>query len=198
MENDSYLTINKPTQALFKEKGSKFFAYTFNVSTEKQIKAILDELKEEHSTSRHVCYAYSLGIHPNFKIRMNDAGEPNNTAGKPIYGQIQSFNLTNVLVVVVRYFGGTKLGVGGLITAYKTAAKEALEEAEIVKKYVGELINMEFTYQQEKQIKALLNQYESKIIEQNFGVTCKMRVEVRVSKKKEFIFQLQKTLGNEI
>jgi uncharacterized YigZ family protein len=134
MEKDTYKTILNPSkETLFKEKGSKFFGYAFPVLDEDDVKNFLNNLRKQHHTARHYCYAYQIGIEK-IKFRANDDGEPNNSAGLPIYGQIQSFEVTNILVVSVRYFGGTKLGVGGLISAYKTSAQLALQASEIVEK----------------------------------------------------------------
>lgn len=130
---DTYKTIDLPTEeVLFKEKHSKFFGYVFPIRTEEEVKPILDAIKKQHHSARHWCYAWQLGVENQIQYRANDDGEPNNSAGMPIYGQIQSFEITNVLVIVVRYFGGIKLGVGGLISAYKNTAQMALEQADIV------------------------------------------------------------------
>ena len=132
MESDSYKTITKPSdEVLFKDKNSKFFGYAFPVTTEDEVKIHLENLKKQHHQARHWCYAYQLGTET-ITYRANDDGEPNNSAGMPIYGQIQSFEVTNILLVVVRYFGGVKLGVGGLINAYKTGAQFALEASHII------------------------------------------------------------------
>ena len=131
MEKDTYKTLAAPTEeVMFKEKNSKFYGYAFPIETEEEVKPILEKIKKQHYTARHWCYAFQIGTSKIY-FRANDDGEPNNSAGMPIYGQIQSFELTNVLVVVVRYFGGIKLGVGGLVQAYKTGAQMALEVAEI-------------------------------------------------------------------
>ena len=133
IQNDTYKTIEKATpEILFKEKNSKFYGYAFPVSSEEAIKEHIEHLKKEHFSARHWCYAYQIGTEK-IQYRANDDGEPNNSAGMPIYGQIQSFEVTNVLVVVVRYFGGVKLGVGGLISAYKTAAQIAFSYANMNK-----------------------------------------------------------------
>lgn len=133
-DNDTYKTINLPSEeVLFKEKNSKFFGYAYPVTTEEEIKEIIEQLRKVHFSARHWCYAYQIGTEK-IQYRANDDGEPNNSAGMPIYGQIQSFEVTNILIVVVRYFGGVKLGVGGLISAYKTAAQMALENAIIIEK----------------------------------------------------------------
>jgi uncharacterized YigZ family protein len=144
--NDTYKTLKEASkEILFKEKNSKFFGYAFPVDSEEHVKEIIDQLKKEHFSARHWCYAYQIGTEK-IQYRANDDGEPNNSAGMPIYGQIQSFEVTNVLVVVVRYFGGVKLGVGGLISAYKTAAQMALEESEIIEKTIDKHFAISFSY----------------------------------------------------
>lgn len=147
MSDFTYNEINQSTSSLFKEKGSKFIAYSFKVMTNEDIKNRLNDLKKLEYGARHFCYAYALGS-DRFDQRANDDGEPSNSAGKPILGQIVAFDLTNTLVVVVRYFGGSKLGVGGLITAYKTAAKECLSKAIIVKKHIKDVYQLKFEYEQ--------------------------------------------------
>jgi len=145
-EQDTYKTIEKPSEeVLFKDKNSKFFGYAFPVSNEDDVKIHIAELKKTHHAARHWCYAYQIGTET-ILFRANDDGEPNNSAGMPIYGQIQSFEVTNILIVVVRYFGGTKLGVGGLITAYKTAAQLALESSKIIEKTVFETIIYRYVF----------------------------------------------------
>ncbi|MDP2112754.1 MAG: YigZ family protein, partial [Bacteroidota bacterium] len=128
---DTYKTIEKPSEGLFKDKGSKFISFAFPVNSEDEIKDIVQSIKKEHHSARHHCYAWRLGA-DHLHFRANDDGEPSSTAGKPILGQIQSFDLTNILIVVVRYFGGTLLGVSGLINAYRSAALDAINQAEIV------------------------------------------------------------------
>src|SRR5690554_4830238 len=147
-KKDTYKTLTKPSnEVLFKDKNSKFFGYAFPVLNEDQVKEHLENLKKQHHSARHWCYAYQLGTDENnLQFRANDDGEPNNSAGMPIYGQIQSFEVTNILVVVVRYFGGVKLGVGGLVTAYKTAAQMALEQADIIEKTIDIHFLIHFDY----------------------------------------------------
>lgn len=147
MSDYTYNEIKDSTNSLYKEKGSKFIAYSFKVLTAEDVKNRLNELKKLEYGARHFCYAYSIGVEK-LEQRANDDGEPSNSAGKPILGQIVAFDLTNTLVVVVRYFGGTKLGVGGLITAYKTAAKECLSNAIIVKKHIKDVYQLTFDYEQ--------------------------------------------------
>ena len=143
---DTYKTINQPTEEiLFKEKNSKFFFYSFPVTTIDEVKIYVEQLKKQHFGAVHFCYAYQIGTEK-IEFRANDDGEPSNSAGIPIYGQIQSFGLTNILIVVVRFFGGTKLGVGGLITAYKTTAQLALENASIIEKTIDVHFKITFDY----------------------------------------------------
>ena len=143
---DVYKTIEKCSkETLFKEKGSKFFGYAFPVLSEGDVKDRIEELKKKHHSARHFCYAYQLGIEK-IRFRANDDGEPNNSAGLPIYGQIQSFEVTNILIVSVRYFGGTKLGVGGLISAYKTSAQITLEASVVVEKTINIHYKLTFNY----------------------------------------------------
>ena len=143
---DTYNTITSPSkEVIFKDRGSKFYGYAFPVKTEVEIKEHIENLKKSHFNARHWCYAWQLGKEYN-QYRANDDGEPSNSAGMPIYGQLQSFNLTNTLIVVVRYFGGTKLGVGGLIQAYKTAAQWALEESKIIEKTIDVHFKLLFDY----------------------------------------------------
>ncbi len=174
---DSYKTIKNTSEGLYKEKGSKFFAFAFPVKNEEQIKEHIEELKKKHFSARHHCYAYRLG--PDGSIwRANDAGEPNNTAGKPILGQIQSKELTNILVVVVRYFGGTLLGAGGLIQAYKGAAADALEKADIIEVPITFTGIIKAGFDQMNDVMRILKSCECKILEQNFeeGVSIKFEI----------------------
>ena len=142
---DLYRTVEVVAEGLYKEKGSKFLAFVYPVATEEQIREIITGIKGKYYDARHHCYAWRLGAAKNH-FRMNDDGEPSSTAGKPIFGQIQSFDLTNVLIVVVRYFGGTKLGVSGLINAYREAAADAIRNAVIVEKTVDEILRIRFSY----------------------------------------------------
>lgn len=180
MEKDTYLTIEAPAEGLFKDKGSKFFAYAYPVETEEQIKEKIAILKKEHYSARHHCYAYMLG-HKMDTFRANDDGEPSNTAGKPILGQIQSNNLTNILIVVVRYFGGTLLGVGGLINAYRNAAAEAIEESEIAERIIKQEYLLSFSYELMNKVMKIVKDYDLEIKDQGFEMACKMRIAVRMS-----------------
>lgn len=179
MEEDVYKTIEKPSEeTLFKEKGSKFFGYTFPVLSEDDVKEQLEELRKKHHTARHFCYAYQLGIEK-VRFRANDDGEPNNSAGMPIYGQIQSFEVTNILIVSVRYFGGTKLGVGGLISAYKTSAQLALEAAVILKKTINIQYKLTFNYDLMNPIMRVIKEKNIEIVSQKLEMDCQYIISVR-------------------
>ena len=193
MLEDVYKTIEKPSiETLFKEKGSKFFGYTFPVLSEDDVKVCLEELKKKHHSARHFCYAYQLGIEK-IKFRANDDGEPNNSAGLPIYGQIQSYNVTNILIVSVRYFGGTKLGVGGLISAYKTSAQLALEASNILEKTIEIHYKLIFNYDMMNSVQRIIKEKNIDIINQKLEMNCEYVISVR-KKDSEMIFNLFKTL----
>ncbi len=164
---DLYKTISKASYGEFRDRGSKFFAYAHPAYTEEDIRQILEAIQKEHPKSRHLCYAYRLGIDKT-KFRANDDGEPSGTAGKPILGQIDSFGLSNVFIGVIRYFGGTKLGVSGLINAYRTAAKEALAIAEIIEKTEDEIHELTFDYSHMNDVMVILKQNHIRIISQEF------------------------------
>ncbi|HEY9184288.1 MAG TPA: YigZ family protein [Salegentibacter sp.] len=185
---DTYKTITKASpEVLFKDRNSKFFGYAFPVKTEEEINAHLEELKNKHHKARHWCYAWQLGKEE-VQYRANDDGEPSNSAGMPIYGQIQSFEVTNVLIVVVRYFGGVKLGVGGLINAYKTAAQMALEESKIVTRTIDEVFEIKFDYPEMNTVMRIIKENDLNIIEQKLELDCRIRISVR-KKEAESIFQ---------
>ncbi|WP_445749745.1 IMPACT family protein [Polaribacter sp.] len=176
---DVYKTIEKPSQeTLFKEKGSKFLGFTFPISSEEDVKSILENLKKQHHTANHFCYAYQLGFLEK-RFRVSDDGEPSNSAGMPIYGQIQAFDVTNILVVSVRYFGGTKLGVGGLMSAYKTSAQLALETSEIVEKTVNEQFKISFSYEVMNKVSRILKQYDVDVTHQKLEISCEYTISVR-------------------
>lgn len=175
---DTYLTIAQACEGLYKEKGSKFIAFAYPVSSEEDVKNRLADLRKEHFNARHHCYAFRLGADKQ-AYRANDDGEPKYTAGKPIFGQIQSKDLTNILIVVVRYFGGTLLGVGGLITAYKQAAADALEHAVIIEKTVNEFYELSFDYLQMSEVMKIIKDEDLEQIQQNFELGCKLVFSVR-------------------
>lgn len=177
MVNTRYLTIGKPGKSLYKVKGSKHFGYTFNVKTEDDIESRLAEVAKEHHSARHVCYAWRLG--PDKKrYRANDDGEPSNSAGKPILGQIEKYDLTNTLIAVVRYFGGTKLGVGGLIDAYRTAAAEAIEDGNVVEKQLMDHFSVHFDYSRMSDVMLLIRKNDWDVVDQDFKVTCRIDMEI--------------------
>jgi len=165
--SDSFLTVNKPAESLFKDRGSKFFAFIFPVKSEQEIKLQLNEIKKLHPSATHHCYAWRLGA-DKLSFRINDDGEPNNSAGKPIFSQILSKDLTNVLIVVVRYFGGTMLGVPGLINAYKSAAALALVQTEIVEQFIMFQYRISFGMEDMNAVMRLLKDLETKIISNNY------------------------------
>ena len=180
MENDTYKTLAAPgPETLFKEKNSKFFGYAYPITTEDVVKPIIAELRKRHSGAGHFCFAFQLGTEPNVTHRANDDGEPNNTAGMPIYGQIQSFGVTNVLVVSVRYFGGVKLGVGGLISAYRTSAQMALEASEIIEKTIDIHYTVKFGYQDMNKVMRIIKEKNLTIISQLMENDCTITIATR-------------------
>ncbi len=178
MFEDTYHTITAPSKGIYKEKGSKFIAIAYPVHTEEEVKEKLEEVRKEYHDARHHCYAYVLGFDKSAH-RYNDDGEPSGTAGRPIFGQIQSKNLTNILIIVVRYFGGTKLGVSGLITAYKTSSKEALESADIISQTVNDVYEISFEYPLMNEVMRVIKDEEIKILEQDFQLSCKLKFSIR-------------------
>jgi len=179
---DTYKTIAAPVEeVIFKEKSSKFLGYAFPVTSEEEIKAHLEEVKKAHFSARHWCYAWQLGYGTNQRYRANDDGEPNNTAGIPIYGQIQSFELTNILVIVVRYFGGIKLGVGGLVQAYKTTAQLTLQEAEIEEKLITEELRIRFEYPLMNKVMRVVKEQNLNITQQLLTENCELHLAIRQS-----------------
>lgn len=191
---DAYRTIAQPAEGLYKEKGSKFIALAFPVYSEEEIKEMLTELRKQYYDARHHCYAYSLGADKS-RYRANDDGEPNHSAGDPILGQIRSADLTNVLVVVIRYFGGTKLGVSGLINAYKTSAAEALANADIIEAYETVLLEAHFEYPQMNEVMSLVKEHDLAVKEQDFALDCRLILEVRKSLQEEITGKLENIEG---
>lgn len=188
---DSYLTIEKYTEAIYKEKGSKFLAFAYPVTTQDEIKQILADLRKKYYDATHHCYAYILGFDKE-EFRMNDDGEPSSTAGKPIYGQLLSNNLTNVLVVVVRYFGGTKLGVSGLIKAYKTSTQVCLESAVIVEKKVMRLYEISFGYDKMNAVMSFLKQMNAQQKHHSFDNECSIEVLINEENCNKFEEEISK------
>lgn len=177
--SDVYRTIDKASdEILFKEKKSKFFGYAFPIASEDEVKPLIEAIKKKHPSAGHICYAWQLGVQA-ISYRANDDGEPNNSAGMPIYGQIQSFTVTNVLIAVARIFGGTKLGVGGLIGAYRTGAQMALEASTIVKKTIKEEFTLSFSYTEMDIVMRTIKQNKLQITRQQFEITCELNITVR-------------------
>ncbi len=187
---DTYKTITQSTpEVLYKEKNSKFFGYAFPIETEEEAKEHLEEVKKKHYQAGHWCYAWQIGKEEEQRqFRANDDGEPSNSAGMPIYGQLLSFDITNVLVVVVRYFGGTKLGVGGLIQAYKTTAQLALESADITERTIDKNFEIKFDYAQMNIVMRMIKENNLNILKQDLGLDCRIYLSVRLSQAEE-IFQ---------
>ena len=179
LEKDIYKTISKPSvEVIFKEKGSKFLAYAYPLQREEQVKEFIDNLKKEHHKARHWCYAWQVGVET-IQFRVNDDGEPNNSAGQPIYGQILSKELTNVLVVVVRYFGGTKLGVGGLVNAYKASAQLALASSQIITKTIDIHFKIVFEYVYMNKVMRIIKENNITIASQKTELHCEIEISIR-------------------
>lgn len=186
---DTYKTLENPSEEiLFKEKNSKFFGYAFPVVSENEVKDILDTLRKQHRGAGHFCYAYQTGTEKMY-FRANDDGEPSNSAGMPIYGQIQSFEVTNILVVVVRYFGGVKLGVGGLISAYKTGAQMTLEHSKIIEKTIDVHFIVTFDYKNMNKVMRVIKEKNLEIVTQKMETSCEIEVATR-KKNAEMIFDI--------
>ena len=173
----TYRTLELPIQAEFKDKGSRFLAFVYPVQTAEQVKKHVDDLRQEHHKARHWCYAYRLGVDGN-QFRANDDGEPSGSAGRPIFGQIDSFELTDVLVVVVRYFGGTLLGVPGLIHAYKTSTQMALENAQIIEKNIEKTVRIRCEYPYLNEAIRIAKNHQAEMIEQDLQLDCRLTVRI--------------------
>jgi uncharacterized YigZ family protein len=192
---DTYKTILSPSpEILFKEKNSKFFGYAFPVTSEEEVKLHLMQLRKKHFGAVHFCYAWQMGTEK-ISFRANDDGEPGNSAGMPIYGQIQSFDLTNVLVVVVRFFGGVKLGVGGLMSAYKTAAQLALASAEIVERTIDVHFMLTFEYKDINKVMRIIKEKNLEIVSQKMELDCIIEIATR-KKNAEKILEAFNSLFN--
>jgi uncharacterized YigZ family protein len=189
----SYQTIKALSEGFYKEKGSKFLAFAVPVQSEDEVKAFIAQKRKEHHLAVHVCSAFRLGANKKF-YRASDDGEPSNSAGPPILGQIQAFDLTNILIAVVRYYGGTNLGVGGLISAYRTAAKEALEAAQIVKKEEEIQFSIQFPYEKLYLVMDLLKKANVEIIQQSLDSECSLLLRIELSSSKIIQAQLDKLL----
>ena len=187
--NDTYKTLaDASPEILFKEKNSKFFGYAFPVKNEEEIRSQLEILRKIHPGAGHFCYAFQLGTET-MQFRANDDGEPSNSAGMPIYGQILSFGLTNILVVVVRFFGGVKLGVGGLISAYRTAAQMALAEADIIEKTIDVHFEVSFDYKNMNKVMRVIKEKNLNIVSQQMHEDCLIEISTR-KKNAELVFDI--------
>ncbi|MCR5179792.1 MAG: YigZ family protein [Bacteroidaceae bacterium] len=191
---DSYLTISAPSEGQYTEKRSKFLAFAFPVSTLEEIKSLLDEHQKRYYDARHVCYAYMLG-HERLVFRANDNGEPSGTAGKPILGQINSNELTDILIIVVRYFGGVKLGTSGLIQAYRAAAAEAIAAATVIEKTVDLQLTITFEYPLMNAVMRIIKDEEPAILSQTFDNDCQMTLSIRASLMPRLQQRLEKIDG---
>lgn len=191
----AYQTISSLTLAEYRNKGSKFIAYAQAVYTEEEVQLLLDMVKREHPKATHHCYAYRLGMDKQVNYRSNDDGEPSGTAGRPILGQIDSKALSNIMVVVVRYFGGTKLGVSGLISAYKRAARAALDTAEVVTEQVMQVFDIQFDYLQMNEVMTVLKRMPVETLHQEFYNDCNMRLRIAEEFGDELIAQLTQVEG---
>lgn len=191
MLSDEYRTVKDASTGIFKDRGSKFIACVFRVASVEEVKTRLEEVKKEYRDARHHCYAYRLGMDDD-NWRVNDDGEPSGSAGKPILGQISSFDITNVLIVVVRYFGGTLLGVGGLINAYKNAAREALQNNTIITELVKVHLHISFPYESMNSVMKIIKEEQLDQANQVFEIECSLDLQLRESDKDRVISRLKK------
>ncbi len=194
--NDRYYTLEVASEAIYRVKGSKFIGFAYPVFSEMEIKTQVDLLRKEYFDATHHCYAWALGADRN-KHRENDDGEPSGSAARPIYGQILSAGLSNVLIVVLRYFGGTKLGVSGLIDAYKLAAKACIEEGKIVERFEENIIIIRFSYAEMNVVMKLVKDQELQVIDPKFDLRCQLHTKIKRSKSDELLFELNKLKGVE-
>ena len=194
MNSDIYKTIASTSQGIYKEKGSRFVSFAVPISSQEEIKPIIDNIRKEHHEARHHCYAYIIG-YERIIWRVNDDGEPSGTAGRPILGQINSFGLTNIIIVVSRYFGGTLLGVSGLINAYRSAAESALRNAELTEKTVNEYYKITYPYISMNDVMKILKEENIGQSEQSFDIECNILLNFRVSVKEKVLNRLSRIDG---
>jgi len=195
--NDLYHTISSESEGQFKDRGSKFIALAFPVSSEDEIKEKIAELRKAYHDARHHCFAWRLGADME-RYRVNDDGEPSGSAGRPIYGQIQKYELSDILVVVIRYFGGTLLGVGGLITAYRTATAEALEHASIIEKKVEQQIALHFPYDAMNGVMKIIKDFDLSFEDQHFDLNCSLKLRVWIRHTQAVTLRFSKLEGCKI
>lgn len=194
MNSDTYKTILSPAKGIYKEKGSRFLSLAVPVSDQEEIKPLLEKIRKEHHEARHHCYAYMLG-YERLVWRVNDDGEPSGTAGRPILGQINSFGLTNIVIVVSRYFGGTLLGVSGLINAYRTAAASAIENSEQAEKTVQDYYEITYPYISMNDVMKILKEENLGQSDQSFNLECNLKLNFRVSAREKVIHRLSRIEG---
>lgn len=192
--SDTYKTIAAVTEGIFRDKGSKFIAYAYPIKTEDEVKSLIAKLRNEHPKARHFCWALRLSPDRNI-FRLNDDGEPSGTAGRPILNSLLSADLTNILVVVVRYFGGTLLGVPGLINAYKSATVEALNAAEVLEKTVNDVYELNFDYLHMNDVMRIVKEEQLTVLKQQFDSECQLTFEVRKSNLNQVLAKLDKVEG---
>ena len=178
MQTDTYKTISANSEGIYKEKGSKFLAFAMPVSSVDEVKVLIEHYRKTYYDARHVCFAYSLGLLRE-EYRVSDDGEPSGTAGRPIFGQINAFGLTNILVIVVRYFGGVLLGTGGLVTAYKSAAAIAIGAAEIIEKTIDIDFKVQFEVRFMNEVMRIVKSLGAQVVEQQYEMDCMMRLRIR-------------------
>ena len=197
---DTYKSITEASEeVIFKDKNSKFYGYAYPIRSEEEVKDLIEELKKKHHQARHWCYAWQLGKEEQeHQFRANDDGEPSNSAGMPIYGQIQSYDVTNILIVVVRYFGGVKLGVGGLINAYKTAAQMALDNSNILKRTIDEIYILKFDYPEMNVVMRIIKEHNLNVIDQKLGLDCEIIFSVRKKDSQNIYEKFEATYKVEI
>jgi len=191
---DTYRTIEKPSEGIFRDRGSKFLAFAYPINAESELKNIITQLKAEHTKANHHCFALRLGIDRSV-FRVNDDGEPSGTAGRPILNTLLSRDLTNIAVVVVRYFGGTLLGVPGLINAYKTAAEEALNAAVVIQKTVNDIYTIQFDYLQMNDVMRIIKEDNIEIVSQQFDNDCRVQVSIRKTQANQSLDKFNKLTG---
>ena len=194
MDSDTYKTITLPSRGIYKEKGSRFVSIAIPVSDQEEIKPNIDKIKKEHHEAKHHCYAYIIG-HERLVWRVNDDGEPSGTAGRPILGQINSYGLTNVIIVVSRYFGGTLLGVSGLINAYRSAAASAIDNAGIIEKTLHEYYEITYPYTTMNDVMRILKEENIGQSEQSFDLECRILLNFRVTVKEKILHRLSRIEG---
>jgi uncharacterized YigZ family protein len=192
--DDTYTTIESPSEGLYREKGSRFIAYAFPVSLQEEIRPLLEKIRKDHHEARHHCYAWMLGIERT-NWRANDDGEPSGTGGKPILGQINSTGLTNILIVVTRYFGGTLLGVSGLINAYRTAAASAIQNSVIVERHLRGYYDLSFPYPAMNDVMKILKEEGAGLSDQQFGTACRMMIDFRLSYRERILARFSRVEG---